>query len=60
MLVVFFMFGFVAAGLIAGLAAMATAPTGYQDETGFHYGHPCEEVKFPLGLPQLELAYIQN
>lgn len=30
--------GFIAAGLIIGLFATATAPVGYEDENGFHFG----------------------
>ena len=30
--------GLVAAGLIFGLFATATAPVGYEDESGFHFG----------------------
>ena len=30
--------GFVASGLIFGLFATATAPMGYEDESGFHFG----------------------
>jgi hypothetical protein len=50
--------GFVAAGLIIGLVATATAPVGYQDETGFHYGHPHSEraEDLPLEIPQPKLA----
>jgi hypothetical protein len=50
--------GFVAAGLIIGLVATATAPLGYQDETGFHYGQPNGEraEELPLGIPQPKLA----
>jgi len=29
--------GFVAIGMVIGFIAVATAPDGYQDETGFHY-----------------------
>lgn len=38
MTVVLFAIGFVLAGLIIGLFATATAPMGYEDETGFHFG----------------------
>jgi hypothetical protein len=30
--------GFVAVGLLIGSFATASAPVGYEDETGFHYG----------------------
>jgi hypothetical protein len=50
--------GFVATGLIIGLVATATAPLGYQDETGFHYGQPHGEraEELPLEIPQPKLA----
>lgn len=50
--------GFVAAGLIIGLIATATAPLGYQDETGFHYGQPDAELPeaLPPAVPQPKLA----
>ena len=38
MTVVLFAIGFVLAGLIIGLFATATAPMGYEDENGFHFG----------------------
>ena len=31
--------GFTVTGLIIGLFATATAPVGYEDETGFHFGN---------------------
>ena len=31
--------GFTVTGLILGLFATATAPVGYEDETGFHFGN---------------------
>ena len=31
--------GFVATGVFIGLFATATAPVGYEDETGFHFGN---------------------
>jgi hypothetical protein len=30
--------GFALAGLVVGLMVAATAPVGYQDEKGFHFG----------------------
>ena len=50
--------GLIGAGLIIGLVATATAPLGYQDEAGFHYGQPdghCAE-ELPLEMPQPKLA----
>jgi hypothetical protein len=43
MIAVLVMFGFIVAGLVGaglviGLIVTATAPVGYQDETGFHFG----------------------
>ena len=31
--------GFIATGIFIGLFATSTAPLGYQDESGFHYGN---------------------
>ena len=42
MIAVFVVFGLIAAGFGIGLIATALAPVGYEDETGFHFGH--EEV----------------
>jgi len=30
--------GLIIAGLVTGLLAATTAPLGYEDETGFHFG----------------------
>ena len=38
MIAVLILAGLVAAGLLIGYVATATAPVGFQDETGFHYG----------------------
>jgi hypothetical protein len=38
MTVVIIAIGFVLAGLIIGFFATATAPVGYEDEHGFHFG----------------------
>ena len=38
MIAVLILSGLVVAGLILGFVATATAPVGYQDEGGFHYG----------------------
>ena len=44
MIALLLVIGFVAVGIVIGLFAATTAPVGYQDETGFHYG-PGYEVK---------------
>jgi len=33
-----------AGGLLVFLHALVTAPLGYQDETGFHFGVPATEL----------------
>jgi hypothetical protein len=38
MTAVFVVFGLIAAGFGIGLIATASAPMGYEDETGFHFG----------------------
>ena len=38
MSVALIMVGVVTSGLIIGLFATATAPVGYEDESGFHFG----------------------
>ena len=38
MIVVFLILGLVVVGLGIGLVATASAPLGYQDEAGFHFG----------------------
>ncbi|HHY86190.1 MAG TPA: hypothetical protein GYA07_11775 [Verrucomicrobia bacterium] len=38
MIAVLVVLGLIAAGFVIGLIATATAPVGYEDETGFHYG----------------------
>ena len=57
MIVVFFIFGLVAAGLGIGLAATSMAPLGYQDESGFHYGYEhetaAEEISCRMPEPKL-------
>ena len=32
--------GLTAGGFLLGFLAISTAPDGYQDETGFHFGRP--------------------
>jgi hypothetical protein len=38
MVTVLVILGLIAVGLGIGLVVASTAPAGYQDETGFHYG----------------------
>lgn len=38
MIAVLTILGFVAAGLLIGFSAMASAPVGFQDDQGFHFG----------------------
>ncbi len=38
MIVALIIVGFVALGVVIGFFATATAPVGYQDEVGFHFG----------------------
>jgi hypothetical protein len=58
MIVVFVIFGLVAAGLGIGLVATALAPVGYQDESGFHYGyeHGTAVEEIPCRMPEPKLA----
>ena len=39
--------GFTVTGLIVGLFATATAPVGYEDETGFHFGNEAGQTLMP-------------
>jgi hypothetical protein len=50
--------GLVAVGMIIGLIAVAAAPDGYQDETGFHYGpeHDQKEEVFAGQVTEPRLA----
>lgn len=49
--------GLVAAGMMIGLYAATSAPVGYQDEAGFHYGADLEvnheEVACGVSEPEL-------
>ncbi len=39
--------GFTVTGLIIGLFATATAPVGYEDESGFHFGNEAGQTLLP-------------
>jgi hypothetical protein len=58
MITVLVIFGLIAAGLGIGLIATATAPMGYQDETGFHMGRHQEACEHELAyaVPQPKLG----
>jgi hypothetical protein len=43
MILALFTVGLVAAGLTIGLIVTATAPLGYEDDTGFHFGEQRRE-----------------
>jgi len=53
MIAVLILSGLVVVGLILGFVATATAPVGYQDEVGFHYGpeHATSEEREPARVP---------
>jgi hypothetical protein len=53
MIALLLVIGFVAVGIGIALFAATTAPVGYQDETGFHYG-PDYEVKEEVVCPVTE------
>ncbi len=57
MIAVLILIGLVVAGLVIGFAAVNNAPTGYQDETGFHYGpgqeHGHEELATAVAQARL-------
>jgi len=55
MIALLLVIGFVAIGIVIGLFAATTAPVGYQDETGFHYGpsEVKEQVVCPVTEPKL-------
>ncbi|HEU5125332.1 MAG TPA: hypothetical protein VFW05_14865 [Verrucomicrobiae bacterium] len=54
MIAVFTIIGFVAAGLVIGFSAMASAPVGFQDENGFHFGPDQDQAheEFASGVSQ--------
>lgn len=58
MIAVLIIFGLIAAGFAIGFLAALSAPVGYQDETGFHFGeqHGAVEEDFPYRVPQPELV----
>ncbi|HZR79024.1 MAG TPA: hypothetical protein VFA58_07430 [Chthoniobacterales bacterium] len=59
MIAVLILSGCVVAGFVLGLVATATAPMGYQDEGGFHYGpvQATREEELPAGAaPQAKPA----
>jgi hypothetical protein len=64
MIAVLILLGFVAFGIVIGLFATTTAPVGYQDEDGFHYGPEHETARvqtqnkkeFSCGVSQPRLA----
>jgi len=58
MTAVLIIFGLIAVGLGIGLIVTATAPLGYQDETGFHFGQQqgASREDIPYGVPQPKLV----
>jgi len=50
MIALLIILGLVTAGLVIGFAATATAPVGFQDESGFHYGPDQEEAEYPVAV----------
>ena len=40
MTIALFLIGFAAAAMALGLACATKVPVGYEDDNGFHYGHP--------------------
>jgi hypothetical protein len=55
MIAVLTIIGFVVAGLVVGFSAMASAPVGFQDENGFHFGPDQDRSheEFASGVSQL-------
>ena len=51
----------VAIGIISGLFATASAPVGFQDEQGFHFGSENEATQstysYPHAEPQVSLSF---
>jgi hypothetical protein len=58
MITVLVILGFILAGMTISLIAAATAPVGYQDDTGFHYGPACSESseEFTCTISETKLA----
>ncbi len=58
MMVLLILTGLVATGMFIGLFAATTAPVGYQDESGFHYGpdHCTSSDDLACGVTQPEMA----
>ena len=56
MIVLFLLLGFVAFGLAVGFLATGTAPEGFQDEAGFHYGPSHKKSEAAAGVSHPELA----
>jgi hypothetical protein len=50
MIVALIILGFVAAGVVLGLVAATSAPVGYQDEAGFHFGGPGKAARTEEGF----------
>jgi hypothetical protein len=51
-------FGIIAASLGIGLMVTARAPSGYEDETGFHFGQEegAAQEKVPYAVPEPKLV----
>jgi hypothetical protein len=58
MIAVIIILGLIATGLGFGLFATASAPLGYQDEAGFHFGQNegASEDQFAYRVPEPKLA----
>ncbi|MFO1478257.1 MAG: hypothetical protein U1F98_16610 [Verrucomicrobiota bacterium] len=52
MVILLVMIGVVSLGFLVGLLATATAPMGYQDETGFHLGNESASADFGCAVPE--------
>jgi hypothetical protein len=58
MIAVLILMGLVAAGILVGFMAVQSAPVGYQNESGFHYGpgHEPEHAELSTAVSQPHLA----
>lgn len=58
MIATLIIFGLIGGGFAIGFLAVLTAPVGYQDETGFHFGEQqgAVEEDFPYRMPQPKLV----